>query len=153
MDFTTAFQALTTTEKMVKTVDSVIKNAKGYKRALLRELKENLNLLLLVRNKHFSAGKVIPKLQTKNYLAASDAGFNFKLVKRAPLQGKTTRGVPQFKRYLNWSTERLFENIYLKINQLQSVIELGTDPSNFDLDIRVENLTRLMILLLNHIYS
>jgi hypothetical protein len=153
MDFTTAFQALTTTEKMVKTVDSVIKNTKGHKRALLRELKENLNLLLLVRNKHFSAGKVIPKLHTKNYLAASDAGFNFKLIKRSPLREETTRGVPQFKRYLNWSTERLFENIYLKTNQLQSVIELGTDPPNFDLNSRVENLTRLMILLLNHIYS
>lgn len=138
---------------MVKTVDSVIKNTKGHKRALLRELKENLNLLLLVRNNHFSAGQVIAKLRTKNYLAASDAGFNFKLVKRSLLREKTIRGVPQFRRYLNWSTEKLFENIYLKIKQLQSIIELGTNPPNFDLSIRVENLTRLMILLLNHIYS
>ena len=153
MDFTTAFQALSTTEKMVKTVDSVIKKTKGHKRALLRKLKKNLNLLLLVRNNHFSAGKVIPKLRTKNYLVASDAGFNFKLVKRSPLREKTIRGVPQFRRYLNWSTERLFENIYLKINQLQSIVELGNNPPNFDLSIRVENLTRLMILLLNHIYS
>jgi len=153
MDFTTAFQALTTTEKMVKTVDSVIKNTKGHKRAILRELKENLNLLLLVRNEHFFAGKVIPKLQSKNYLVASDAGFNFKLIKRSPLQERTTRGVPQFKRYINWSTEKLFENIYLKIKQLQNMVELGSDSPQVDLNMRVENLTRLMILLLNHIYS
>ncbi len=78
MDFGSAFQALTTTEKVARTVDSLIKNSRGHKRAVLRELQENIHLLLLVRNEQFPAEKVIPRLERKQYLAAADAGFNFR---------------------------------------------------------------------------
>jgi len=153
MDFSSAFQAVTTTEKVAKTVDSIVKNTRGHKRALLRELQENIHLLLLARNHGFSAEKVIPKLDRKNYLAAADAGFNFKLIKRPSLNAKTTRGVPQFQRYIGWSTERLFENIYLKIKQLQDLVELEGNNPTVNKGVRLNNLLRLMILLLEHIRS
>jgi hypothetical protein len=153
MDFTTAFQALTTTEKMAKSVNAILKNSKGHKRAVLRELKENLNLLLLARKNQLPSDKVISKLERKNYLAASDAGFNFKSIKRSSLKQKTTRDVPQFKKYIGWSTERLLENINLKIKQLQDIIDMQVVSKNLDLNTRLENLTRLMILLLQHIKS
>ena len=100
MDFFTAFQAIMTSEKMLKSVNAVLKNTKGHKRAILRELKENLNLLLLARKNQLPADKVILKLERKNYLAAADAGFNFKSIKRTALRAKTTRDVPQFKNIL-----------------------------------------------------
>jgi hypothetical protein len=153
MDFLTAFQALTTTEKMAKSVNAILKNAKGHKRGVLRELKENLNLLLLARKNQLPSDKVISKLERKNYLAASDAGFNFKSIKRSSLRQKTTRDVPQFKKYIGWSTERLLENTNLKIKQLQDIIDMQLVSKNLDLDARLENLTRLMILLLQHIKS
>ena len=153
MDFLTAFQALTTTEKMAKSVNAILKNAKGHERAVLRELKENLNLLLLARKNQLPSDKVITKLERKNYLAASDDGFNFRSIKRSSLKQKTTRGVPQFKKYIGWSTERLLENINLKIKQLQDIIDMQVISRSLDLDTRLENLTRLMILLLQHIKS
>jgi len=153
MDFLTAFQALTTTEKMAQSVNTILKNAKGHKRAVLRELKENLNLLLLAKKNQLPSDKVISKLERKNYLAASDAGFNFKSIKRSSLKQKTTRDVPQFKKYIGWSTERLLENIYLKVKQLKDIIDMQVVSKNLDLNTRLENLTRLMILLLQHIKS
>ncbi|MCK4894780.1 MAG: hypothetical protein KAT07_12465 [Calditrichia bacterium] len=153
MDFITAFQALTTSEKMVKSMNAVLKNAKGHKRAVLRELKENLNLLLLSRKNQLPPDRVIPRLQCKNYIAAADAGFNFKSIKRSSLKEKTTRDVPQFKKYIGWSTERLLENIYLKVKQLQDIIDMQVAAKNLNIDARLENLTRLMILLFQHIKS
>jgi hypothetical protein len=153
MDFVTAFQALTTSEKMLKSVNAALKNSKGHKRAVLRELKENLNLLLLARNNQLPAEKVILKLERKNYLAAADAGFNFKMVKRSSLKEKTIRGVPQFRNYIGWSTERLLENIYLKVKQLQDIIDMRVVSKNINLNTRLENLTRLLILLIQHIGS
>jgi hypothetical protein len=153
MDFITAFQALTTSEKMIKSLNAVLKNAKGHKRAVLRELQENLNLLLLVRKNQLPSHKVISKLERKNYLAASDAGFNFKSIKRASLKQKTTRGVPQFKKYIGWSTERMLENINLKIKQLQDILDIQLVSNNLNLNARLENLTRLMILFLQHLKS
>lgn len=153
MDFITAFQALMTTEKMAKSVNAILKNTKGHKRAVLRELRENLNLLLLARKNQLLSDKVISKLERKNYLAASDAGFNFKLIKRSSLKEKTTRDVPQFKKYIGWSTERLLENIYLKVKQLQDIIEMQVTFKSLNLNTRLENLTRLMILFLQHLKS
>ena len=153
MDFVTAFQALLTTEKMVKSIDAVMKNSKGHKRAVLRELKENLNLLLLARKNQLPPDKVISRLECKNYLSAADAGFNFKSIKRSFLKAKTTCDVPQFKKYIGWSTERLLENIYLKVKQLQDIIDMQVAAKNLNIDARLENLTRLMILLFQHIKS
>jgi hypothetical protein len=153
MDFVTAFQALTTSEKMLKSVNAALKNSKGHKRAVLRELKENLNLLLLASKNKLPPDKVILKLERKNYLAAADAGFNFKSVKRSALKEKTTRGVPQFRKYIGWSTERLLENVYLKVRQLQDIIDMKVMSQSINLNARLENLTRLMILLLQHIRS
>lgn len=153
MDFGSAFQALTTTEKVAKTVDSIVRNTRGHKRAVLRELQENIQLLLLVRNKEFAPEKVIPRLERKNYLSAADAGFNFKQIKRSVLKDKTIRDVPQFRKYVGWTTERLLENIYIKVKQLQNIVEMSSDQNKVNLELRSKYLLRLMILLLHHIRS
>jgi hypothetical protein len=142
-----------TSEKMVKSINAVLKNSKGHKRAVLRELQENLNLLLLARNNQLPPDKVISKLERKNYLAAADAGFNFKSIKRPSLKEKTTRDVPQFRKYIGWSTERLLENIYLKVKQLQDIVDIQETVKKLSINARLENLTRLMILFLQHIKS
>ena len=153
MDFGSAFQALTTTEKIARTVDSIVKNSRGHKRAVLRELQENISLLLLVRTGQFPAHKVIPRLERKQYLAAADGGFNFRQIKRPSLREKTIRQVPQFKKYVGWSTERMLENIYIKVKQLQTIVEMERGRKNVNLELRTKYLLRLMILLLSHIQS
>ncbi len=153
MDFGSAFQALTTTEKVAKTVDSIVRNTRGHKRAVLRELQENIQLLLLVRIREYAPEQVIPRLERKNYLTAADSGFNFKQLKRSAVKGKTTRDVAQFRKYVGWSTEKLLENIYIKVKQLQDMMEMGTAGKNVDFRLRTLYLLRQMILLLHHIRS
>jgi len=69
------------------------------------------------------------------------------------LKDKTIRKVPQFKKYVGWSTERLLENIYVKVKQLQTIVEMEGGKKNANLDLRAKYLLRLMILLLSHIHS
>jgi hypothetical protein len=151
MDFFSAFDALSTSEKVAGKISSAIRNSRGHKRAILRELKENLDLLMMTRDEKVSPEKAIPRLSQKYYLSAADAGFNFKQIKRSSLKEKTTRGVLQFKKYIGWSTERLLENIYLKIRYLQNILEMGSKETRVNLNLRVEYLIRLMILVFYHI--
>ena len=151
MDFTQAFSTILSVEKLAKNLDSLLKNSRGHKRAILREMQENINLLLLAKNRQLPAGKVIEKLDRRNYLAAADAGFNFKLIKRSALKKETVKDVPQFKKYIGWSTERLLENIYLKVKQLQDIAAIDPEQKSLNLQIRLENLLRLMMLLLQHV--
>jgi hypothetical protein len=150
MDFSQAFGTIRSAEKLAKSVDTVLKNSKGHKRAILRELQENINLLFLVQNNQLPPGKVIEKLERKNYLAAADAGFNFKLIKRSALKEETVKDVPQFKKYIGWSTERMLENIYLKVKQLQDIVVIDPEQKTLNLQIRLENLLRFMLLLIQH---
>jgi hypothetical protein len=151
MDFTQAFSTILSVEKLAKNLDSLLKNSRGHKRAILREMQENINLLFLAKNRQLPAGKVIEKLERRNYLAAADAGFNFKLIKRSALKKETVKDVPQFKKYIGWSTERLLENIYLKVKQLQDIAAIDPEQKSLNLQIRLENLLRLMMLLLQHV--
>jgi hypothetical protein len=138
-------------EKLAKNLDNLLKNSRGHKRAILRELQENINLLFLVKNQQLPVRKIIEKLERKNYLAAANAGFNFKLIKRSALKKETVKNVPQFKKYIGWSTERMLENIYLKVKQLQDIAAIDPDQKSLNLQIRLENLLRLMLLLLQHV--
>lgn len=151
MDFSQAFSTILSIEKLAKTIDRVLKNSKGHKRAILREMQENIQLLFLARNQQLPARKVIKKLERKNYLAAADAGFNFKLIKRSRLTNKTIKEVPQFKKYVGWSTEQLLENIYLKVKQLQDMADLDSEQKSLNLQVRLENLLRLMLLFMTHV--
>lgn len=151
MDFNQAFSAILSVEKLAKTIERVVKNSKGHKRAILRELQENIHLLFLAKNQQLPVRKVIEKLERKNYLAAADTGFNFKLIKRSRLKNETIKEVPQFKKYVGWSTERLLENIYLKVKQLQDMADLDPEQKSLNLQIRLENLLRLMLLFMQHV--
>ncbi len=151
MDFSQAFSTLLSAEKVARAVDSAVRNARGHKRAVLRELQENIHLLMIAREEKLPPEKVIPRLERKNYLYASDSGFNFKLLRRSALKSHATGGLPQFKKYIGWSTERLLENIYLKVKQVQVLVEIGKPAPQVNLEIRMEYLLRLMILFLKHI--
>jgi hypothetical protein len=88
---------------------------------VLWELKEIINLLFLAKNRQLPVKEVIEKLEWNNYLAAADISFNFKVIKRSALKKETVKDVPLFKGYIEWPMDRLLENIYLKVKQLQAI--------------------------------
>jgi len=76
--------------------------------------------------------------------------FDFKELKKTKLNTRMVAGIKQFQPYIGWSTEQLLENIYLKIRQLKSIVEIGPENSNYRIGVCLKNLHKLMLLLLKH---
>ncbi len=153
MDFYSAFKAVIEAGKAGMTLRTLIKDRSGHKRKVLLELQENVDLINLAKVKAFDIDKVIKKLQRKNYLAGVEADFDFNSLKRSVLLEKSIKDVPQFKKYIGWSTERLFINIYRKVKQLQDIVEMDSENKNINKKARLENIYRMMLLMINHLKS
>ena len=153
MDFYNAFKALVETGKAGLSLRALMKNDRGHKSKVLLELQENIDLISLAKEKQFDIDKVIAKLQRKYYIAAVEADFNFNSLNHSLLKENTIKSVPQFKKYLGWSTQRLFINIYRKVKQLQDIVEMDSKNKNINKEVRLENIYRMMVLIVNHLKS
>ena len=145
--------AVSTTASVLKTLDSLIKRARGRKRSLLLELRRNVGLIGLYTEGESPIDSVIAKLETKHLEAALESNFNFNSLKAGKVKKSTARGIPQYKRYVGWTTEQLFSSIYLRIKELQTIVEIDTYNKRYRKSVRLLNIHRLMILLLKHIRS
>ncbi len=133
-------------------IDDIIRRNKGLKRMLLIEMKKNIETIGLL-DEGMVIDQVILSLETKQLEKAFDSGFDFnsyRLLKpkvNADLAGDNAF----YKRYVGWSFERLFENIYIKIDTLQKLARIGPQVENINKTARLNNILRLITLLLLHI--
>ena len=151
MTIETVFKGLNTAEKVARALYGLIKSSKGSRRTVLLELKENINLILLYTNDGAPIDRVIKKLATKQYRAALASGFNFNSLKRSMITASTIDGVDWYRPYIGWTTEQLFEQITLKISELQNIVDIDTDNRKLRKGVRLKNILKLMLLLLRHI--
>lgn len=135
------------------TIDNLLKGSRGSKRALLLELEGNLRLARLGKKGNVSADKLIRRLETDALRKAMESGFNFSSLKSGKVRRQIVGDATQMQRYVGWSTEKLFSNIYLKIRELQNIVELAPDSDHFRVNVRLRNIFRLMVLLVRHIKS
>lgn len=134
--------------------DGLLKGARGTKRSLLLELEANLRLAQIGKQGNISAEKLIQRLQTKALQnAIADDNFKFSSLKSGKVKKQLVGDAPQLQRYVGWTTEKLFLNIYLKIGDLQHIVELAPDADHFRVNVRLGNVFRLMLLLARHIRS
>ena len=134
-------------------IRSALKSAKGHKRKLLLELQDNIELVNLWRQKEFPIDRVILKLSQAHYRAAVAENFSLNSIKSGRLKATTTKGIPQFQKYVGWTTEAMLDNVYRKIKTLVDIVEMDTDSKKVDKKARLSNLYKLMILLVHHIDS
>jgi hypothetical protein len=139
---------ISTTASVLPTLDRLIKGTRGRKRALLLELRSDIQLIGLYTEGDSPIDKVIAKLEIEKMEAALESDFNFRSLKKS-----TVGDVPQQRPYVGWTTEELFSSIYLKIKQLQTIVEIDPDNEQFRKSVRLINIRKLMILLLKHIVS
>lgn len=142
---------LSKTASVLQVLDELIKRTRRTKRALLLELRRNIGLIGLYTEGDAPIDKVIAKLETKQMRAALESGFNFKSLKKGGIKKSTAGDVPQDKRYVGWTTERLFTSIYLRIKELQTIVEIDPDNEKFRKSVRLLNIRKLIILLLKHV--
>jgi len=147
------FTGLSSAASAAKTIQSLIKNTRGVKRALLLELQKNLNLLYLFLGDESKISTIVNKLDVRIYEEAVKTNFDFNDIKKGKLSPRITDNIKQFQPYVGWTTEQLFENIYLKIHQLKSIDEIDPNNSKFRVSVRLKNLHKMMLLLIKHVKS
>jgi hypothetical protein len=152
-DPTTIFKGVDTATSVVKALKSLLKGSRGVKRALLLELQGNIQLILLYREGHVPIDKLIRKLEVSHCKAALESNFNFASLERGRVSATLAQGLAQFRPYVGWTTEQLFSNIYLKITELQSIVDMDSDGKQFRKGVRLLNVFKLMLLLLKHLKS
>jgi len=151
LSLSTFLSGLSTTASIAKTFQSLLKNTRGTQRAVLLELQKNINLLNLFVNDDGKLQSIIKKMEVAEYEKAVKSDFNFKDLKKTRVSARLVKDIKSLEKYTDWQTEQLFENIYLKIHQVKSILEIDPDNKKFRLSVRLKNLHKLMILLLKHI--
>jgi hypothetical protein len=58
---------------------------------------------------------------------------------------------PQYRQYVGWTTERLFSNIFVKIQDLQTIVRIDPRNERIRKGVRLVNILKLMLLLMKHI--
>ena len=147
------FSGLSSAASAAKIIQSLLKDTRGTKRSILLELRKNMDLLYLFLNDESKYKTVINKLDTRVYMSASESGFDFNTIKKGKVSVRLLSDVKQLKPYAGWTTEELFDNIYLRINQLKNIVEIAPDSKNFRLNVRLKNLHKMMVLLVKHVKS
>lgn len=147
------FSGLSSAATAAKTIQSLLKNTRGVQRSLLLELQKNLSLLYLFLGDESKVTTIVNKLDMRVYEEASRTDFNFNDIKKGKVSQRLVGEIKQLQPYVGWTTEQLFENIYLKIHQLKSIMEIDPDTNKFRLGVRLKNLHKMMVLLIKHVKS
>ena len=153
MDFSIAFKVAGLAEKIGTKINSALKSAKGHKRKILLELQENIDVIYLWKDKGFPVDKVVLKLERKYYDSAVSDNFTFNSIKSTALKKSTTKDVPQFQKYVGWSTEKLLDNLYRKIKLLKNSVDIDAYNKEINKNARLGNIYKMIILLVHHIKS
>ena len=152
-DASTILKGIDTATSVAQTLRSLVKGTRGLKRRLLLELQANIQLILLYTQGSAPIDKVIRKLEIAHCQAALESDFNFKSLKRGRVSKAVGQQLPQFKPYVGWTTEQLFTSIYLKIKELQHIVEIDSDNTRFRKNVRLQNVLKLLLVLLQHLKS
>ena len=136
----------------IKLLDDLLNRYKGMKRMLLLEMKKNLSTIEFLK-KNVPIDTVIGKLKTTRLEKALESNFDFRSYSLIHNRlSKKTAGKDSFnRRYVGWTTEQFFHSIYLKIDNLQTIISLSPQPEHVDKNVRLMNIYRLINLLLRHL--
>ena len=147
------FAGLSSAATAASTFRSLLKDTRGTRRSVLLELRKNMDLLFLFLDDETKYRTIINKLDVRAYTAASESGFDFNSIKKAKLSSRVVGGVKQLKPYIGWTSEALFDNIYLRIHELKNIIEIDPDNKKFRVPVRLKNLHKMMVLLVKYVTS
>ncbi len=112
------------------------------------ELQHNLAFLREGLRERLAARKIIEGLESQQYAEAGKQGLDLNSLQKKRLAPATYGTIREFARYHGWTTERLVETVYERIVTLK---KLAAGGASVDLDTRLRNLFKLLMLLLAHI--
>ena len=148
-----AITGIGATEKVVSSLYKLITGNRGFKRTVAIELKENLELIRLYIVSGSETKDLIPQITDTAFRNALAEGFNFNSLNRSKIGSKSTKHVPQLQKYNGWETQRLFENVYQKVATIKHALNIKNSRKEINIDIRLRNIFKLMVVLAIHIGS
>lgn len=153
IDLASLLGSLSNVSSVLDTLGATLKGSRGIQRSLLLELEGNIRLALIGKKGNVSPEKLVAKLETRAIQQALESGFNFNRLKSGKLRKQVAGESALMQRYVGWSTEKLFTNLYLRTRELQHIVDLDSGDSYFRVAIRLKNLFRMMLLIARHIRS
>ncbi len=136
--------------KALQTLRALGRGQRGRRRQLLTGLGELLDATLLHTRDGVAPRAVIRTLDPGPMAQILASDLDFRTLRRGNITAATTRGVGFYKRYVGWSTERLYAHIYRKLAELRRLAELAPDD-HVRLDRRLGNLQKLIVLFIWHV--
>jgi hypothetical protein len=136
--------------KALETLRGLNRGERGRRRKLLAGLGELLDATLLHTRDGADARAVLATLDPSPMAELLGSDLDFRRLKRGPVAAGTTRGVGFYRRYVGWSTERLYAHIYRKTAELKRLATLPENP-RIRLDQRLRNLQKLIVLFIWHV--
>ncbi len=135
-------------------LQGLVKESRGHKRAILRELQHNINHITLFLESGADPQRIdalIARLQVAGYEAASKSGYDFGSLQKNRLKRETLKAYPQFQNYVGLSTEQLCDKLYGWIERLKIIIADYPDNPKFRKNVRLINIWKFMLMLVKHI--
>ena len=146
-----AFAALGAAEKIAAALYKVITGDRGIKRTLVMELQENIEHIRLYVESDTDPKKLIPDLSETVFRNALADRFNFNSLQRSAIATRSTRDLPQLRKYHGWKTQRVFENVYQKVATLKHAVNITDSKKPVLIGVRLNNVFMLMVMLATHI--
>ena len=137
--------------EFVAMLDRQAANSKGMERGLILEMQANAELIQLYLDGESELEMVIQKLETDKLEKALDSDFKFTTIKRGKVKQESTGGIGFFEKYIDWTTEELFGNLFLKIDVLKKFEEMQPEHFHVRKNVRLINILKLIKLIIIHI--
>ena len=154
MEIKSIFSGLISLAPGINAINTLIKQSRGQRRELLRELRNNINQIsVYIESGAGEEGidKIIAGLQVNCYETANKDGFEFNALKRGRLSPKLLKDLPQFKAYSGFNTEQLFDKLYSSIDRLKIIARDYPASPKFRKRVRLINIWKLLLLVAKHI--
>ena len=122
------------------------------KRLVLRELRDNLKVLIYAYEKKADVDKVIDRLNNAAIKDAMKSGFDFNKIRKGKITDDLIKE-ERNKKYTGWSCEQLFDKVDEKIEELRLIKSLyfNLDESHKNMTLIIGNLYFRMKLLADFI--
>jgi hypothetical protein len=138
-------------DSVLETINGWVRGTKGWRRKLQLELQSNIELIFSYVRYDLPVDDVIANLRTAHIKTTLESGFNFNTLKRGRVTESVTGKQPQYQQYVGWTTERLFSNILVKIEDLQTIVKMDPQNERIRKGVRLINILKLMLLIMKHI--
>ena len=129
------------------------RRAKGDAKVLIMEIEANYTYLTMVVFDGVALAKIIPDLSVSEYKRLAREGFDFNTIKRKKIKDDPSFEGTQMAIWVGKSTEELIDSIYKKITDLKICYPHNYNNPKYRWNVRVQNIIRLIWLLLKHVDS